>query len=458
MSAPTPSLPDAHAHAPDLEDLIEQGGQEAVGAAVEGMAANDLTHEVAQLEDDARERLLAMVDPELAADVIELIPETQAVDALENLPAGTAARILQEFPSDEQADLLGEMENAEAVLAELEPDEAQELRELASWSDDCAGGLMVTEFFAFQAEATVSDVVRTIQEGAEEHRDYDIQYLYVTNGEGALVGVVPLRNLLLSRRARPMGDAMIPSPLALQVTAGMDEIRAFFDQHHFLGAPVVDELGRLRGVLHRAAVDWAVTEQSEADYRHSQGIVGGEELRTMPLHVRSGRRLLWLSLNVLLNIAAASIIAMHQDTLEAVIALAVFLPIISDMSGCSGSQAVAVSMRELSLNVVRPSDALRVLWKEASVGVVNGIALGLLLGGVAWIWKGNVWLGLVVGSALALNTIVAVTIGGTIPLVLKALKKDPALASGPILTTVTDMCGFFLVLSLAAATLSRIAT
>jgi len=176
----------------------------------------------------------------------------------------------------------------------------------------------------------------------------------------------------------------------------------------------------------------------------------------MPLLVRSGRRLSFLSLNIFLNIAAASVIVLYQDTLAAMIALAVFLPIISDMSGCSGNQAVAVSIRELALGLVRPREFVRVLVKESSLGVMNGIALGLILGVVAVLWKKNLYLGLVVGAALGLNTLVAVTLGGLLPLVLKRLRVDPALVSGPLLTTVTDMCGFFFTLYFATALLSRL--
>jgi magnesium transporter len=188
----------------------------------------------------------------------------------------------------------------------------------------------------------------------------------------------------------------------------------------------------------------------------TQGIVGGEELRSMPLLLRSRRRLAWLSTNIVLNIIAASVIAFYQETLAAVIALAIFLPIISDMSGCSGNQAVAVSMRELTLGLLRPSEFWRVWRKEAAVGLLNGTALGLLIGVAAWAWKGNIILGLVVGVALMLNTLVAVSIGGTIPMILRRMGVDPALASGPVLTTVTDMCGFFLLLSIAGALLPRL--
>ena len=187
-----------------------------------------------------------------------------------------------------------------------------------------------------------------------------------------------------------------------------------------------------------------------------RGIVGGDEIRTLPIITRTRRRLSWLSINIVLNLIAASVIALYLDTLGAVIALAVFLPIISDMSGCTGNQAVAVSLRELALGIVKPYEALHVLKKEISVGLLNGIALGSLLGGVAWLWKGNPYLGLVVGGALVLNTLIAVSIGGSVPLLLKRFGVDPALASGPILKTVTDICGFFLVLSFAALMLQQL--
>jgi magnesium transporter len=242
---------------------------------------------------------------------------------------------------------------------------------------------------------------------------------------------------------------MIKDPITVSVETSLDELHDIFDSHRFVGIPVVDSNNRMRGIVRRSDVLEAEGDKSDSDYLKSAGILGGEELRTMPLLLRSKRRLSWLTINIFLNIFAASIIALYQDTLQAVIALAVFLPIISDMSGCSGSQAVAVSVRELTLGLVRGRDILRVWRKEVFVGLINGTILGCLIGLVAWFWQGNPFLGLVVGVALAVNTVVAVSIGGVVPLLLTKLGKDPALASGPILTTVTDMFGFFAVLSLA---------
>jgi magnesium transporter len=261
---------------------------------------------------------------------------------------------------------------------------------------------------------------------------------------------------LFAPRSAKLRDLMIRDPLRVRAQASLEELKEFFDEHNLYGVPVVDDERVLLGVVQRSAVEAAAERLATKQFLGFSGIVGGEEFRSMPLILRSRRRLSWLSINVVLNIIAASVIALYQDTLQAVIALAVFLPMISDMSGCSGNQAVAVSMRELTLGLIRPNELLRVLFKEVGVGVLNGLALGVLLGTVAASWRGNPFLGLVVGGALATNTVVAVTVGGVLPLVLRRLRLDPALVSGPVLTTVTDMCGFFCALSFATILLPKL--
>jgi magnesium transporter len=315
---------------------------------------------------------------------------------------------------------------------------------------------MVTEYLSYDENLLVSDVLDDLRRHGARYSDYDVQYAYLTSGDRRLVGVLRLRDFLLSQPDRPIRSLMIADPLHVRVDAPLESLMTFFREHHFLGVPVVDGVGRLVGVLRRLAVEAAEGDLANAQFLKVSGHVGDEELRSMPLRRRSLRRLSWLSVNIGLNVVAASVIAVYQETLQAAIVLAVFLPIISDMSGCSGNQAVAVSIRELTLGLVRPYEFLRVLGKEASVGLLNGLALGLILGSVAFLWKGNVYLGLVVGGAMMLNTLVAVSLGGMIPLALKAARADPALASGPILTTVTDMCGFFFVLSFATVMLSRL--
>jgi magnesium transporter len=303
----------------------------------------------------------------------------------------------------------------------------------------------------------VKDVLDDLRAQGEEYSDYDIQYAYVVSGSGRLIGVLRLRDLLMAPRSKTIKEIMIKEPLHVNVNMALRDLKDFFRQYSFLGVPVVNGDGKLVGVVRSASAREAANRQNNQLFLKFAGIVGGEESRNMSLFKRSSRRLSWLSINIVLNIIAASVIAIYQDTLEKAIVLAVFLPIISDMSGCSGNQAVAVSIRELTLGLVRPRELVRVLAKESAIGLINGIALGILLGGAAILWKGNPWLGLVVGVSLAANTLVAVSFGGLVPLILRGLRADPALASGPILTTVTDMCGFFFVLSFASTLLPRLA-
>jgi magnesium transporter len=311
---------------------------------------------------------------------------------------------------------------------------------------------MMTEFAVYPMSATVREVVEDITHREADYSFLTVHYVYVVIRKYTLKGVLRLRDMVFADPDARIGDIARPAA-SVSPEATLIELDEFFDENDIAAVPVVDELNRLLGIVRRRAVLETLAERAESDSLKSAGIVGGEELRSMPVILRSRRRLGWLSVNIVLNIIAASVIALYEDTLSAVIALAVFLPIVSDMSGCSGNQAVAVSMRELTLGAVVPRDLLRVWGKEVSVGVINGLTLGGLLAIAAWAWKGNPLLGLVVGAALALNTVIAVSIGGTIPLALRRFGVDPAVASGPVLTTVTDMCGFFLVLSLASMAL-----
>ena len=435
----------------ELEEVLAQGDAAKLDAFLESMESSEIVRSLSRLPEEEQSQILQLLSLEHAAELVEALPESQTVSLFQELPPDRAADILSEMPSNERADLLSTLqeEEAEAILVRMSPEEALETRQLSSYPPDVAGGLMITEFLAYTRDLSVGDVLEDFQLYAEEYADYDIQYTYVVSEDNILSGVLRLRDLLLAPRGRRIEELMISHPLHVLDTAPLDKLGEFFDWHDFLGVPVTDKEGRLLGVVRRHDVEEALADRSESDYLKSQGIVGGEELRTMPLLRRASRRLSWLSINIVLNMIAASIIAVYQDTLSSVIALAVFLPIISDMSGCSGNQAVAVSMRELSLGLVKPFEVLRVWGKEISIGLINGVILGILLGLAAWAWKGNPYLGLVVAAAMALNTIVAVSIGGTVPLLLKYINFDPALASGPILTTITDMCGFFFVLSFA---------
>jgi magnesium transporter len=440
-----------------LTGLIWKKDRAGLTARVHDLPPADLNLILSRLDSNDRSELLEILDPEDAAGLLLNLKELSPHTLLSRISPETAAGILHELPSNVATDFIAALKpgTAERILALLPEREMDDVRALARYAPDVAGGLMVTEILSYPETATVQHVVDDLRSKAAVYADYNIQYIYVTRADESLVGVLKIRDLLLSGGDTDLGELIIRDPVTVNHLTPLQDLSDILDRHRYLGLPVVNDEGRLVGVVRRAAVEEAIAQRTARQFRLVQGIIGGEEVRTLPVAVRSGRRLAWLSANIVLNVIAASVIVYFESTLTRLIALAAFLPIISDMSGCSGNQAVAVSMRELSLGLVRPRETLRVWAKEVSVGLINGAALGLLLGLVAWLWRGNATLGIVVGAALALNTVVAVSIGGTVPLILKGLGVDPALASGPILTTVTDICGFFFALGLAALALSH---
>lgn len=438
-----------------LKQVVETGDAEEASNFLKELPPGEDARVMTQLSHSDQQEFIELLTDEDAARLMESLPELQAGQLLSVLPADQAANIIDEMSSDEQVDLLDQLSESqsEAILEEMDPVEVENIRFLAQYDYLSAGGLMVTELLSFEESQTVDDVVSDLRQNVEKYAVYNVQYIYVINSNLQLTGVLRLRDLLLAPPQQQISKMMITNPTSVADSTNLQDLQHLFDARPLFGLPVVDENNKLVGVVRREDVEKAGEEQAGRTFLRFAGIMGGEELRSLPLKTRSARRLSWLSINIVLNILAASIIAMYEDTLSSVIALAVFLPIVSDMSGCTGNQSIAVSTRELVLGVIRPSDWLYVFRKEFLLGVVNGIALGILLGTVAYLWKGIPALGLAVGGALAVNTLMAVCLGALIPLVLKGFKLDPALASGPILTTLTDMCGFFLVLSFSQAML-----
>ncbi|MFT6793999.1 MAG: magnesium transporter [Rubritalea sp.] len=442
-----------------LHDAVEASDIEAAHDILEAASVDDQRRMVGLLDSVHRDALCALLPVGETAELIENMAEAQAVDMLEEMPVELAADVLEELGPDVSGDLLRELDedSSEAILAEFDDTkESDEIRERVSYAWDSAGGLMSDRVVSFRENTTVAEVLTELGEHAEDYTDDEVQYFYVVDETEMLKGVLALRNLVLGRRALEIGKLMINDPTSVAVDMELELLHDMFESKNYLAFPVVDGEGKLLGIVTKDAMQEAMSDTQTDSYLKASGIVGGEELRSMPLKERCIRRLAWLGPNILLNLLAASIIANYQDTLQAVIALAVFLPMVSDMSGCSGNQAVAVSIRELTLGIIKPRDYFRVLMKEIWLGLNNGIVLGIVLGTLVAVWQGNIYFGMVIGGALMLNTILSVSIGGIVPLLLRKFKADPALASGPILTTCTDMSGFFLVLSLADAAMSKL--
>lgn len=436
-----------------LEQIVASGDGEWLRAFMELLPPGEAAYTIARMSEASQTRLLELMPPTDAADLMEELSDAQGAEIIETLPAERAAAILDEMASDEQADLISELdeEDAEAILDRMSPEEAQDVRRLTMYEPDTAGGIMVSEYLSYPDTLRVDQLIEDLRANREKYTYYDVQYVYVTTGEDRrLRGVVRLRDVLLARGSDLISSILTDNARSVVVTDNLDALEDFFDRYAFNATPVVDEAGVLVGVVRRSSVEEALGERADKNLLKVSGIIAGEELRTMPLVSRSARRLAFLAPNIVLFSASISVILFYEPLIRDIPALAIFMPLVAGLSGASGNQAVGVSMRELALGLVRPSEVTRVLAKEAAVGVVNGLVLGVLLGVLAMLLKSDPVLGCVVGLAFALNSVVAVSLGGVVPLLLKKINLDPAMASGPIVTTLTDLCAFLLVLNLAS--------
>jgi magnesium transporter len=402
-------------------------------------------------------RLLIREDIAFAADLLEPLPDALAALLIERLPTELAAALLAEADSDERVDLLATMSppKSEAVLAVMDPAEAAELQRNLDYAPDTAGGLMVNEILAFPESATVASVEDYFRVNHDKFDDYVTRYLFTRDDEGQFTGVVRSRRLLVVAADTKLSELRADDFATVTVDTPLEDLEALFDRVDHVAVPVVDGQGRLYGAVRRSAVYEALQEREAATLMRFGGIVGGEELRSMPIGIRTLRRLAFLMPSIALSYLAVSVIAIYEPVVEQVTALAVFLPMVANLSGAAGNQAVAVSIRELTLGLIEWRDLFRVWGKEILVGAINGLAVGAVLAVVIFLVRDDVpVLPLVVGTAYFLSSMLAVVLGGALPLVMTRLGIDPAMLSSPILTTLTDMAAFFLVLALAAAALN----
>ncbi|HEX5032940.1 MAG TPA: magnesium transporter, partial [bacterium] len=334
----------------------------------------------------------------------------------------------------------------EEILDAMPPDEAEPVRQLLSYPPDSAGGLMQTELVKVQAEDNLGDTVQLIREKTGKFDD--IINVYVVNEHGLLIGIVPLRALILGRPEQKVSEVMVKDVITAMVDMDQEQVAQLFRKYDFISLPVVDQQGKLLGrILVDDIVDVIQEEASEDIYRLA-GVDKEEHVNDSPW--RSIRlRLPWLSFNAITAIVAATVVGLFQGTIQKVVALAVFMPIVAGMGGNAGTQSLTVITRGLALGELTFANAKRVLMKELMAGICNGIILGALMATLAYLYQGNPMLGLVLGLAMISNMFMAALAGTSIPLLLKWAKVDPALASGVIVTTFTDVTGFFCFLGLA---------
>jgi magnesium transporter len=436
-----------------LEELVELQHRDELRLFWRTLTSSELARAVSRMDVAKQHLLVTLLDPEDAADLLDELPHIQAADILEELSAEHAAAIVDELDSDEQVDVLNELDDDDvaAILDKMDPEEADDVRERVKYSPDTAGGLMITEYLSFPKDTKVADVLADLRAHVEDYQEYDVRYIYVVESRSRpkLKGVVRLKDIVLSPGNATLMSLRLLEAKSVPVVADLDDLEHFFDRYDFSATPVVDWEGNMVGTVLLSDVQEAVGERADKTFMRFGGIITGEELRTMPTVQRALRRLAFLLPVFLLSLASASVIGLFEATIKDVTVLAMFLPLVAGLSGCSGNQAVAVSVRELALGLATKGDVIRVLFKELAVGVSLGVCMGSVLFGVALLWSGSVSVGLTVGMAVPMTIMIAVCLGGVVPLMLTAFKVDPAMASGPLVTTMTDFCSFFSVLMIA---------
>lgn len=310
-----------------------------------------------------------------------------------------------------------------------------------------AGGMMGTEFIALPEDINVKEAVERIR-SSPQFEDKPA-YVYVVDRENHLKGVLFLRDLIFSPSHKPLKELSRQKLITIAAETDREEAARIFQKHSLMALPVIDKEGLLIGTISANDVSNIIEEEATEDILKVAGIGGGSESFKAHFVISLKHRLPWLALNIFLDLIAVSVIACYESTMRQVIALAVILPVISDMGGNVGIQTVSLAIRELATGEITFKDFGFIITRELGIGFLNGLALGILLGIVGYIWKGNIFLGIVAGLTLWINTIIASITGAAIPLVLKKRGLDPATASGALLTTITDLSGFFLALSLA---------
>ncbi len=407
-----------------------------------------------------------------AATVLEKAPVAEIVSFLERQTAERTASVLRRLTPDRAARILAalgdpatrrllralEPNRAAHLLSRLDPQErdaclatvdeglAQELRALAEYPHDSAGGLMDPRITTFRPDATVRDVVRRLR----TFRRRRVQDVFVVDPDDRLLGCVSLQEVVLAPSNTSLNAIMRTPTPSVAATAPQDEVVAELERHRITSLPVLDFDGRVLGVLRQDELLTAAQEKATADAVTMVGASKDERALSPPLFAVR-KRLPWLLVNLLTAFLAASVVGLFEATIATYTALAVLLPVVAGQSGNTGAQALAVTMRGLALREVRVRQWLRVVLKEIAAGAGNGVAVALTTSVAVYFWSGSVGLGLVIGISMVLSMTLAGLAGAAIPMILTALRQDPAQSSSIILTTVTDVAGFFSFLGIATA-------
>ncbi|MEM9158058.1 MAG: magnesium transporter [Verrucomicrobiota bacterium] len=422
----------------------------------QNMHPSDIAAEIEDLElGEIRQRLRLLSD-ELAADVITELPQDLQTELMENMRLDRVSEIIPEMHSDDAADALGHVspERLQDILEELPQEEVEEISDLLEYDEDTAGGIMQKEVISINENLSLNEAREAIRKD-EDQEDVSSIYVYVVDDQERLCGVLRLRDLLFRDLRLNVKDVMITEVRAVTGEEDQEEIANLFQKYNFTALPVVDKEGKLTGLVTSDDVIDVIQEEATEDMQRMVGI-SGEEMVSTPWAKSVRNRLPWLCVNLCTAFAVAGVVAQYEQTISQYAVLAVFLPIVGLLGGNAGSQTLTIVVRSLALGEIEDKEWRGVLAKEIAVALANGLAIGIIVGVISYLWKGNPILGLVAFLAMMLNIIAAAFSGVMVPIGLRTLKVDPALASSIMVTTVTDVVGFFLFLSLATLAINWI--
>jgi len=381
-----------------------------------------------------------------AAAVFEQLTAEVAAQVLERMKREPARQILAELDPGRAAPLLARLdENARTeLLALLDRATAKELQLLMTYPPDSAGHMMDPRATTFRHDATAREALGRIR--ALRHRR--IHDVYLVNQEGRLVGVVALQELALAAPSQRLEEFVRGAPASVHAMAGREEVVDLLTRLKLPSVPVVDVENRVIGVIRHEALITAAQEEASADIQTMVG-VSKEERALSKVSFAVRKRLPWLQINLVTAFLAAAVVGLFEGIIARFTALAVLLPVVAGQSGNTGAQALAVTMRGLALREIRPRHWLRIAVKEANVALLNGLAVALTTALGVYAWSGSVGLALVIGLSMVISMVAAGLSGAAVPMILIALGQDPAQSSSIILTTVTDVVGFFSFLGIA---------
>ncbi|MFN2349330.1 MAG: magnesium transporter [Thioalkalivibrio sp.] len=400
------------AAARQIEDLSDK----ALGDALHGVNSAALTIAMEYLS------------PVKALTVFSLLPHSQQLDVLDQAPPRLAVTLLTQLAEADR----------DTLLAELRPVSRDDLKRLLSFPEDSAGRLMHTSFVTAQADMSVQQALKRLQQSTIR----GARSLFVVTGDGRLDGRVDIQDLALAAPEQALSTLAAPVHEAVGTQTNREELVDLLDRSRQDSVPVVDADGRLMGVVRYRSLFHAIEDVATADLQKMVGVSPEERALSTPAFAIR-RRLPWLHINLLTAFLAASVVGLFENLIAQFTALAVLLPVVAGQSGNAGAQALAVTMRGLFLREVGIRQWRAVLGKEMVVGLINGLALAVTCGLAVFVWSSSVGLALVIGLAMIMSMLAAGVAGSLVPIILTRLGQDPATASSIILTTITDVAGFF---------------